>query len=95
MFYIAIAHLVDVKRKLGDFADWRNLGLNLGLLGTKLELIEGDHRSISERLTTVLSEWLKMNYDTTKFGLPTWGRLASAVDPLNHGLAMAIKPHHQ
>ena len=95
MHSVAIEQLVDVKRKLGDFPQWKSLGLNLGLPCSTLKVIENDYRFTDERaLLAVLTEWLKQNYDLEKYGLPSWSRLADAVERIDHALAIAIKERH-
>ena len=85
---------MDVERELGNFPRWKSLGLNLGLLWSKLEVIERDYKFTDEQLQAVLTEWLKQNYDLEKYGLPSWSRLADAVEPIDHALAIAIKKRH-
>ena len=93
-FCIAVEQLVDVKKELDRFIRWKDLGLNLGLHCSKLEEIERDYRWTNERLEAVLTEWLRMNYDIEKYGLPSWRQLAHAVEPVDCALALAIKEHH-
>ena len=92
--HVGIEQLLDVKRELGRFGEWRNLGLNLRLSPSLLGVIEKDYWQASERLDAVLSQWLKWNYDSKKFGAPSWGRLADAVKPIDHALAIAIRDRH-
>ena len=86
---------MDVKRELGDFAQWKDLGLNLGLSPSSLEVIEEDHRWASERLEAVLLRWLRRNYNLDKYNPPSWIGLADVVKPINHALAVSIKERHQ
>ena len=94
-FPLTTEHLVDVKRELCPFASWKNLGLNLGLSPKRLEVIENDYRRTDDWLQAVLLEWLKRNYDLDKYGLPSWRRLAEAVKPIDHALALTIQDRHQ
>ena len=97
MFYAfctASEHLADVKHQLGHFAQWKDLGLNLGLSPLCLEVIEKDHKWASEQLEAVLLQWLKKNYNLNKYKPPSWSRLADAVEPINCALAIAIKERH-
>ena len=93
-FCIATEHLVDVKRELDDFAQWRDLGLNLGLSSSFLEVIEEDYPRANERLEAVLRRWLKKNYNLQQHGSPSWSRLVRAVEPINRALAITIKERH-
>ena len=72
-FPLATEHLADVKRELGPFARWKELGLNLGLSPKSLEVIENDSSRTDDRLHAVLLQWLQRNYDLDKYGLPSWG----------------------
>ena len=90
-FRIATEHLVDVKRELGQFAQWNNLGLNLGLSLEYLEVIDSESIRIDDKLTKVLSQWLKRNYNVEKYGMPTWRALVNGVYPINQRLASEIK----
>ena len=95
-FCTAAKHLVDVKRELGHFARWHDLGLHLGLSPQHLEMIDSDCRGMStdEKLKRVLLEWLKGNHDVEKYGLPSWSALVNAVDPIDYALALTIKRNH-
>ena len=93
-FCIAIKNLVEVKNELGHFAKWHELGLQLGLTYSQLEVIESDKGSNNERLAAVLSDWLRMNYDTEEHRLPSWSSLATAVEQIDGALAKTIKERH-
>ena len=93
-FPLATNHLVVVKRELGPFARWNKLGLNLGLSPENLEVIENDYRQTDDRLEAVLLQWLKRNYDLDEYGLLLWRRLAEAVKPIDHALALTIQNRH-
>ena len=93
-FCVAIKNLVEVYNELGHFAKWNELGLQLGLTYSQLEVIQSDKGLNNERLTAVLSEWLRMNYDTEEYGLPSWSRLAAALEQIDRGLANTIKERH-
>ena len=76
-----IGDLFDVVSKLQHVtARWRNLGLALRLHPHTLEIIEKDSgKKSSTCLLEVLTKWLKKNYDTEKYGEPSWKSLAKAV----------------
>ena len=92
-FCTATKQLVNVKKELGHFAHWKNLGLNLELHCSKLEVIERDYRSTNEQLEAVLTEWLKMNYDIEVYELLLLRHLANAAESIDCALAIAIKEH--
>ena len=79
---------------LGHFARWNELGLHLGLTYAQLEVIKSEKGSNNERLVAVLSEWLKQNYNTEEYGLPSWSQLAAALQPIDRALANTIKEQH-
>ena len=63
-------------------ARWRHIGLALRLNPDQLDVIEKDNRDSSDCLTKMLTLWLKKNYNTERFGEPSWELLAAAVgDP--------------
>ena len=91
---IATEHLRDVRRELGHFARWHDLGLNLGLSPKHLEVIDSDSKRTDDKLKEVLFQWLKGSHDEEKYGLPSWSALVDAVDPIDHSLALTIKRNH-
>ena len=90
-FYTATIDLADVKRELAKFGKWRELGRNLGLSNVSLEVINADYMMLSKRLEEVLFEWLRRNYNVDMYGLPSWSRLADALQPIDMALAFKIK----
>ena len=93
-FPLATKDLMYVKHELGPFARWKELGLNLGLSPESLEVIKNDSSRTDDWLHAVLLQWLQGNYDVEKSGLPSWRRLAEAVKPIDHALALTIKDRH-
>ena len=97
MFYtlcIAIEDWADVHRELSPFAQWRDLGVNLGLSIESLEQIKLDQMTCREQLREVLVLWLKQYYSVDKYGLPSWSQLSDAVEPIDRALATTIKERH-
>lgn len=61
-------------------AKWENIGRALGIRAHTLEEIGGNrHYQASDCLSSVLKEWIGQNYNTGKFGLPSWRTLCEAV----------------
>lgn len=58
---------------------WRSIGEALGIEHHDLEAIDKNYPDVNRCLTEVLSLWLKMAYDTKKYGKPTWQLLKHAV----------------
>ena len=96
-----INDLFDVKSELMPVAaEWRNIGLALGLSSGDLETINSKyHGDPNACITSTLTEWLKENYNFERFGEPTWQRLVKAVsDPAggaNIKLARKIANRHK
>ena len=91
---IGTEQLLDVKKEVGKFAEWSDLGLNLGLSVESLEVIRKDYQWTKDRLEAVLLQWLRRDYDLDKYGSPSWSRLAGAVEPINRVLAIRIRESH-
>ena len=72
-----------MKKKLKPVTDrWKHIGLALRLDPDELKRIETERRDPEDCLTDALHLWLKGNYDTKRFGEPSWELLARAVaDP--------------
>ena len=60
--------------------DWNELGLELGLLRSTLQVIEDEQQGKVERYTReMLSEWLKQRDRVRDRGTPSWRRLVDAL----------------
>ncbi len=68
------------------------IATNLHLKGNEINSIRN---SDQERLISVISEWLKMNYNYERFGPPSWQMLARAVQPINGRLFGRICDKHR
>ena len=93
-YVVAVRNLPEVLGQLCHFAKWRQLGKNLGLGPIVLKPIEADTRSASECLASVMEQCLRRNYRLDKHGLPTWSKLASAIQPIERELATCIMSRH-
>ena len=58
---------------------WRDIGLVLGILDTKLEAVKADKTAAEDCLTEMLRLWLKRAYNVEKYGEPSWQSLRQAV----------------
>ena len=80
-------------------AKYHKLGIGLRLKVGELEAIcKSRGQDIDLAVTDVLLAWLRQQYDTAKYGHPTWRMLVRAVDSPaggnNHALAMTISHNH-
>ena len=81
-------------------AHWKSIGIALRLKVTLLDSIQAENTNDPRAcLTSVITEWLKRNYNVKRFGEPTWQMLANAVGHpaggANMGLARAIAKKHK
>ena len=63
-----------------DVYNWKELGLQLGLLYTSLEKIDLEHRGrIASCKIEMLSEWLERQDNVRQKGNPSWSVLRAAL----------------
>ena len=83
--------LFYVKSELETVIDrWKYIGLALGLTLDQVKRIERENRDLEDCLTEVLTLWLKRNYNTERFGEPSWEMLARAVGHRSGGNNTAL-----
>ena len=73
--------MFDIKSELVLVASakWKHIGLALRLNPDQLNVIEKGKSDLDDCLTEMLTLWLNRNYNTKKFGEPSWEMLTSAV----------------
>lgn len=77
---LGIDDLARLRGELEDVAGrWKDIGLNLGIRNHNLEAIETEVSVSMDRLTKMLTMWLKWNYNYTKNGKPSWRKLVEVV----------------
>ena len=83
LFTPGVDDLFDVQSELiAVSAEWKSIGIALGLNPNVLSGIQTDNNDHTTCLLSVVTEWLKRNYDVKKFGEPTWRWLVKTVsDP--------------
>ena len=96
---VGIDDLAAARRELKDVeVYWKGIGLELGIRVLRLDAIETEATDCMERLTKMLTMWLKLDYSFEKHQRPSWRRLVEAVaQPTggeNCGLAMEIAKRH-
>ena len=101
MYYIDEDDCYDVKSELlGVAAKWRGIGGGLRLRAAVLDTIQKANQGDPEEcLSQVVLEWLRKNYNTERFGEPTWQWLVEVVampaGGNNNDLAAKIASQHQ
>ena len=78
----------DVLTKLrkADYynANWRELGLKLGLRARTLDVIDHDNpRDVDRCLAECLVKWLQRDDNVDEYGMPTYDVLATALDAID------------
>ena len=100
LLVVGIDDLAAARRELKDVeACWKGIGLELGIRVLRLDAIETEATECMERLTKMLTMWLRLDYSFEKYQRPSWRRLVEAVaQPTGGGnpcLAMEIAQRHQ
>ena len=82
----------DVQSELTPVtAKWRSIGDALRLKSVALESIQaGSGGNPPACLASMVTEWLKRNYNVQRFGEPTWKRLVEVVGHPAGGANMAV-----
>ena len=63
-----------------DLNDWKELGIQLGLLYPSLERIDREQRGrISDCKINMLSAWLQQQDNVSQRGVPSWSVLRAAL----------------
>ena len=93
--------LFDVKSELTPAsANWKDIGIALRLSPNTLDGIQaGSSGDPITCLTSMVTEWLRRNYNVKKFGEPTWQKLVEVVGHpaggANKALARDIAKRHK
>ena len=89
--FLGIDDLFDVKSELEPVtARWKDIGLALKLNPHQLKKIKIENFDLNDCLTEMLTLWLEKNYNTERFGEPSWELLAAAVGHRSGGNDPAI-----
>ena len=77
-------------------AHWENLSGFLGLSIGLIDEIKADSRiSVNECWNEALKNWIKQNYKTSRFGLPSWRTLLEAIARVNKLLFKRLADSHK
>ena len=87
----------DILNELdGLESEYYTIGLQLHLHPGKVKEIQKDNpHSSKDALGHVITEWLKMNYEHTKIGKPSWRLLVEAVSTVDLQRAKIIANNHK
>ena len=89
--------LADVVEAVDTLAAvWDKFALKLHVKFDVIKVIKKDNPGDSRAcLTETMSQWLKENYNTARFGVPSWRTLVTAVQAIDMALAYEIAERHQ
>ena len=92
LFFSDLDDLFDVRKELNPVAaKWKNIGIALRLNPDILDSIQaGNSNNPQACLSSMLTEWLKGNYNVKRFGEPTWKWLVDVVGDPAGGEYMAL-----
>ena len=77
-------------------SEWRQLSSLLGLALVEIESIKEDyHNDSSGCWSEAIAMWIRQNYLTDKFGLPSWRTLLRVVAKVDQDLFMELASNHQ
>ena len=87
----------DILKELNGLeSEYYLLGTHLHLPPSKVKEIRANNpRHCKTALCEVVTEWLELNYDYNKFGMPTWVMLVEAVRELDIEQARKIANKHK
>ena len=77
-------------------AKWKQLSGFIGLSSTVIDQIRCDHPNDSSCCwNEALNQWIKQNYNTEKFGKPSWQTLLGAVVHVDRRLFEKLASEHK
>ena len=84
-----VPKIVDVINAVDSVVNWHRLGLNLQLRFNKLDEIDREYRTISERRDAMINLWF--HTDTH----PSWSKLCAALEAMDeNAIAADIRSRH-
>ena len=88
-----VAELVPVSTK------WKEIGIMFGLPYHYLHMLSSSGKKTADCVFDMIEKWLKKNYDTANFGMPSWKKLVEVVGARVGGndssVASEIASRHQ
>ena len=77
-------------------AKWKQLSICLGLPHKVIVSIKADNLSDNYGCwSDALNQWISQNYNTAKFGVPSWRTLLKAVSKVDQLMAKELAKAHQ
>ena len=74
---------------------WQELSVNLGISPSDIGKFAKNHpQDVSGCLSDALVHWIRQNYDTKQYGLPSWRTLLRAVAQLDKLLFKKLASEH-
>ena len=75
---------------------WMSLGAYLGCSIALIDQIKSEYSNDSKScLNEVLKHWIQQNYDSKRYGAPSWRRLLKAIALVNKLQFMKLASRHQ
>ena len=89
-----LSDVVDAVNGLAG--EWSKLAIKLHLNDDDVKKLKKNNQGDSEEcLKDAIVLWLKENYNTARFGHPSWRTLVEAVKGMNKALAIEIANSHR
>ena len=86
--------VIDVCRSLSP--KWEQVGGYLGLTISTIDQVRWNHhRDESRCLNEVLKHWIRQDYNTEKFGHPSWRNLLKAIGKIDKLFFKHLAAQHQ
>ena len=88
-----LADVIEVIDPLA--ASWKEIGTRLRLPADRMDAIASENTDVKNCLLEVSTHWLRRNYDTDKFGEPSWRWLARVCYGINGVVFKEIAEGHK
>ena len=76
-------------------AEWEEISICLGLSFDLIKGIKSDAVDCYKRWSNALNQWIKQNYNTKKFGDPSWRTLLKAIAGVDKRKFKKLAAAHQ
>ena len=89
--HVDVSDLYNIQESVKEIVDWKDLGLNLGILCHTLRSIEEQHGDVKKCCMEMITAWLQ-GEDNAKER--TWSTLVDAVGKIDGALSEKIREQH-